>query len=70
MLNVLIALWLFFGFNEGAEHRLVPHNVGLSHQNEYSASVEVGDEEIGDASKPRIESVSWGKIKALFRNLK
>jgi hypothetical protein len=62
MFSVLVALWLLFGFNQGAEHRLAAHSVELRGQTRCSVSAETGD----DPSKPRVVQTSWSQIKLMF----
>jgi hypothetical protein len=62
MFSVLVALWLLFGFNQGAEHRLAAHSVELRGQTRCSVSAETGD----DPSKPRQIETSWGMIKRIY----
>jgi len=62
MLSVLVLLWLLLGFNQGAEHRLMPHDAELSDLRKHSVSADIGD----DASKPRQIETSWGMIKRIY----
>ena len=63
MLSVLVALWLLFGVNQGAECCPAPYHVELSGRAKCSASTEIGDE----LSKPKEIKVSWGTLKRIYR---
>lgn len=62
MFSVLVALWLLFGFDQGAEHNRATQPVELTDQKECSTIEEIG----ADQAKPRVENTSWGQIKRMY----